>query len=154
MSRFRLTCFGALAAFFTGVLVTPVAGARPSDLPPKVSGVAVSPPPAWFRLRSRDRWLAYSSYCWKTACVDMIPPQLLPDLPRARAKLGERLTIHLAFKPRRLEIARVGDRGAARHWTLPAEQVTAWTIRTRGVLLVYAEGASGSASCAVQLVAA
>ena len=153
MRHSRLTLLAVLAALVGSLLsVVPAATARPPDPPPRVAGTPVSPPPAWFNLRSRDRWFAFSSYCWKTACVDMIPPQMRPEIPRARAALGERLTIHLAFRPTRLQIMRMGTAGVARTWRLPAERVTVWRIRSLGVLVVAAKGPSGSASYAVRLL--
>ena len=153
MTHSRLTLLAVIAVFAGSLLVVvPIATARPPDPPPKVSGTPVSPPPAWFTLRSRDRWFAFSSYCWKTACVDMIPPQMRPDVPRARARLGERLTIQLAFRPTSLEIMRIGASGVVRAWRLPAERVTTWKIGSLDALVVAAKSPSGSASYVVRLV--
>lgn len=72
---------GALMAF---ALLAPLAGyalAAPPGPPPKPAGVPGAPPPAWIDSGTAEKWLAYSTYCWKVACVDYVSPEMRRDLP-------------------------------------------------------------------------
>jgi hypothetical protein len=127
---------------------TAVAQAKPRTPPPNVAGTTGEPPPAWFALGSRSDWLAYSSFCWTTTCVDFLPPARRPDLPTIRARVGQRLGIHLAFVPRSILVRVLGS---SRSYALIAARDTSWRVRGSGVILVEARGAKGSASYAARI---
>src|SRR6266849_6917428 len=73
---------------------------RPGVPPPKGA-----PPPAWIETSAKSAWLAYGSYCWKTACVDMIPPQSRPDLPAFGVKRGGTVRVHLGFTAKSVSVS-------------------------------------------------
>ena len=120
--------------------------AVPPGPPPKVAGVAVSPPPAWAESGTRAVWAAFGSYCWKTACVDMLPPAGRPDLPRLRAPAGSLVRLHLRFVPRR-PVVTVGGRPVA---ATVRSRVVSWRARA-GIADVHVKGRYGSASYLVRL---
>jgi hypothetical protein len=76
--------------------------AAPGEPPPKRP--MAGPPPAWVHTAAGDRWLGYSSYCWKAAhkgvCADYIQvgcagrKRLRHPVP---ARVGELVTVHLGF---------------------------------------------------------
>jgi hypothetical protein len=140
-----------IVALALALIGSHVAAGQPSDPPPKVAGVANPPPPAWVDLGSRDRWLAYSSFCWTTACVDFIPPARRPDLPVLSSTHGSRLRFHLGFLPRSTSLALVDANGTRRRWLLARARTPAWRAVTTGVLILEARSARGSASYAFRL---
>jgi hypothetical protein len=138
------------------VLGVGIARAVPDGPPPKVSGATVVPPPAWFSVGARERWFAYSSYCWTgrtgaAACVDFLPPTRRLDLPRVRAAVGQRLVTHLAFLPTKLSLSLLGKTGVVRTWTLPRARLVSWRIARLGLILIEAKSSRGSASYLVEL---
>lgn len=146
MRRFVLV----LAAVAAAVVVA-TAGAVPPGPPPKVSGAKAAPPPAWVDTGRVQRWLAYSSYCWRTQCVDMILPAGRPDLPIVRVRVGQRLVIHLGFAPRSVIVREVTQAGTGRSWPLAASRTTSWRVRKAAIVLVEAKGAPGSAGYLARL---
>jgi hypothetical protein len=136
----------ALAAL---LIAAPVAATPPTAPPPKVSGAGTAPPPAWVELPGAEsRWLAYGSFCWKTTCVDFLPPQMRPDLPRARVRVGSTVRFHLGFKPSNLRLELVGG---ARTWTLRAARVSSWRVARRGVVSLTARAPGGDASYVIRI---
>jgi hypothetical protein len=139
----RLAILLALPLAFTAV-----AQAEPRTPPPNVAGTTGEPPPAWFALGARSGWLAYSSFCWTTTCVDFLPPARRTDLPQIRANVGQRLGIHLAFVPRSILVRVLVTK---RSYPLVATRDTSWRVRGSGVIVVEARGAKGSASYAARI---
>jgi hypothetical protein len=120
----------------------------PLAKPPRLS--QSGPPPAWIETRVRSRWLRFSSYCWRTVCVDMVPVQARTDLPVLIARAGELLRIHLAFRPREVHLTLY--RGMRfRHYRLPRHRVLSWKARGSGVIVVDARAAPGTASYLIRL---
>jgi hypothetical protein len=114
---------------------------RPASPPPKLGAGTKGPPPAWIESRTRSWWLAYSSYCWKTTCVDFIPPQNRPDLPTIFVRRGSALRLHLGFRPRELSIT-VQSGHNRKQTKLRAEPVARFTPSRSGLLTVFARPAT------------
>lgn len=129
-----------------GLLVGP-----PASPPPEVGGtMAAGPPPAWIEDGVRSRWLAHASYCWKTVCVDMLPPESQPELPRVRVAPGQVLRVHLAFEPARTSVYLLRN---GTSFTLRSTGLRTLSFRARrGILVVGATGSQGSASYVARLV--
>jgi len=140
-----------VTAFMAIVLALGLLVGPPASPPPEVGGmIGVAPPPAWIEYGGRSRWLAYGSYCWRTACVDMLPPQSQPDLPRFKVTPGQTLRVHLAFKP---TMASVQVLRAGRGVKLPSTGRRMLSFRARrGILIVGASGPRGSANYIARLV--
>ncbi len=132
------------------VALAPAVG-PPTAPPPRVDGTSAEPPPAWVEAGTRSRWLAYSSFCWTTACVDFIPPQSRPDLPAVSAKVGTTVRFHLRFMPRTATLALLGPGGPQQQWKLAPGRVIEWRVRRGGVLLLSARASAGSAGYAIRL---
>lgn len=115
--------------------------AQPAPPPPQVEGVSEAPPPAWIETSRGGRWLAYSTFCWTTACVDFVPPSMRDDLPRVVVRRGEVVRFHLGFEPRSLSV-RVGSR----LFRLRPARTSSWRAVSGGLLLLEAEHARGDAS--------
>lgn len=128
----------------------PVAAAPPTGPAPRVSGVSNPPPPAWVAASSGSRWLAYSSFCWTTSCVDFIPPAQRADLPRVRVRLGETITFHVRFAPKSVTVTMLPG---GKPQTLAAARSARWRVRSVGTLVLAAKGPQGSASYVAKLVA-
>jgi hypothetical protein len=79
--------------------------AAPPGSPPRPSGVPGAPPPAWVEAGSKEKWLAYSSYCWTTRCVDYVSPEMRKDLPELAIGRGQPVTVHLGFAPSQLSVS-------------------------------------------------
>ena len=142
-----------LAAAASIVIAGFVAGAavgKPPGPPPRVSGVSSAPPPAWVESTRGARWLAYSSYCWKTTCADFVPPRQRSDLPRVAARVGERLGIHLGFRPTRVTLTLMNG-PKDRVFTVVPLRNTSWRVMGLGTLLVDVASLGGSASYAARL---
>ena len=62
------------------------AGASYQDIelptPRAVGGVSAQPPPAWLVVGGKAYPATQGSYCYGGACVDMVPPQMMPDLSK------------------------------------------------------------------------
>jgi hypothetical protein len=134
-----------LAAHAT-VVALAAGSAMPPGPPPRVGGTMTAPPPAWVEFGRSSRWLAYGSYCWETACVDMIPPDRRADLPLLRARRGQLLRIQLRFAPRSV-VVRVGSAVVKRD----TARTTSWHARRSGLIFVDAKGRGGSASYLARL---
>lgn len=123
-----------------------LASALPPGSPPKMGG---GPPPAWLELPGTDRWLAYSSFCWRTLCADFLPPQMRTDLPRVKVAPGKLVRFHLGFRPSSLSLQRVGT---PRVWKLASARVSSWKVAFRGVYVLNARQPGGSAGYAFRIV--
>ena len=116
--------------------------AVPPGPPPKVGGTSVAPPPAWIEAGKVQKWLAYSSYCWTTACVDFIPPAMRTDVPSLTVRRGRAVTIHFRFLPKNVTV---------RGLVVAPGRIVTWRPRTAGLALVAADAATGDASYLVRI---
>ena len=110
----------------------------PAPRPATSSG----PPPAWIESSSRSTWLAYSGYCWKTACADYLPPASRPDLPTISIVRGTAVRLHFGFRPSKVTITALGARTSTRNF-VPAQIVT-WSPRTAGIFTLSLRSPSGT----------
>jgi hypothetical protein len=95
-------------------------------------------------------WLAFSSFCWKTACVDYLPPQSRTDLPLVRVRRGEPVRVHFAFNPNEVHATTfVGT--TLKHVALRPGRVVSWAPLRGGVVSFDVRAAPGSASYLVRL---
>ena len=130
-----------LVALAAAALLAPAAlgwPGKPAKAPPKPPNPG-APPPAWIESKSKSAWLAYSSYCWKTTCVDMIPPQARPDLPSFAVKRGTTVRVHLAFRAKGVTVSVDKNVVAARIDT--TRRVVSWKASRSGILTVFARTA-------------
>ncbi len=139
-----LVVLAALAVVVPAALAWP---GRPALPPPKPPG-AGAPPPAWIEAQAKSAWLAYGSYCWKTACVDMIPPQSRPDLPAFSVKRGGTIRVHLGFTARSVSVSL--DKRAIRVKLDATKRIASWSATRDGMLTVSAR-AAGDASYVARL---
>lgn len=119
-------------------------GSAPSSPPPTVEGPVEPPPPAWAETESGDTWMAFGSYCWDNGCVDMVPPDQLPDVPQVTVAAGETVIFHLAFNPSEVSLAFFDGRPQV---SLPAEPGISWEVSHTGFVALEArrpEGGSAS----------
>lgn len=131
------------------LVAAPAATSPPASAPPQVSGAGTAPPPAWIELPDTpSRWLAYGSYCWRTGCVDFLPPQMRPDLPRARARVGSTVRFHVGFKPSLLRLELV-DSG--RTYTLRPARSSAWRVARLGTISLRAKGPPGTVTYVLRI---
>lgn len=120
------------------------AAAVPPRDPPVTKGVA-GPPAAWIETAAGRSWLAFSTFCWKTACVDYLPPRSRTDLPLVRVKSATTAVIHFAFAARQVDATTfVGT--TLKHEKLPPGRSVAWRPRWSGVVSFGVRGPAGSAS--------
>jgi hypothetical protein len=99
-------------------------------------------------VQAMSAWLAYGSYCWKTACIDMIPPQSRPDLPAFAVKRGGTVRVHLGFTARSVGVSI--DKRAIRVKLDATKRIASWSATRGGVLTVFARTA-GDASYIARL---
>lgn len=123
--------------------------AGPPSAPPRVAGAA-SPPPAWFEAGSRSVWASFGSYCWSTACVDMIPPERRADLARLPARPGMRVSLRLRFAPKSVRVFHLSGRRRALRAAYRG-RVVPFSAR-EGIVEVEVRGSRGSASYLVRIV--
>jgi hypothetical protein len=97
--RICLVVAALLVAFATQ------AAAKPPGPPPKIADTSSAPPPAWIEAGAVQKWLAYSSYCWKVACVDFVSPSQRKDIPVLTVRRGQPVKIHLGFVPSQLSVS-------------------------------------------------
>lgn len=133
-----LTAFAPVALAWPG---------RPSSPPPK-TGLAGAPPPAWIETKTKSVWLLYGSYCWKTSCVDMIPPETRPGLPVFTVPRGTLMRIHLGFRAKSASIS--VDKKPIRVKLDPTKRIISWPASRGGILMVSAR-AAGDASYVARL---
>ena len=125
----------ALAVAVPAALAWPGRPTKPPPKPPNAGG----PPPAWIETQAKSAWLAYGSYCWKTACVDMIPPQSRPDLPAFGVKGGSTVRVHLGYRATSVTVSL--DRRVVRATLDPTRRVVSWRVVRGGLLTVFARAA-------------
>jgi hypothetical protein len=119
----------------------------PKTSPPTRPGPG-APPPAWIETQARSAWLFYGSYCWKTSCVDMIPPATRPGLPVLTAARGQTVRVHLRFGATSATASLDGHKIPT---TLDAKKRTlSWAAARPGILMVVAR-ADGDASYVARL---
>jgi hypothetical protein len=87
--------------------VLTLAGCTSSPLPPQttafnglelpspqpVGGANVQPSPAWLIVGDKAVPATYGSFCYRTTCVDMMPPHMMPDIATADLSAGEQTVI-------------------------------------------------------------
>lgn len=136
-------------AVVTAALLVALAGhavASPPPPPPKVAGVADAPPPAWIESGAVQKWLAYSSYCWRTACVDFVPPSMRKDIPVLTVKRRRLVKIHLRFTPAELSVSQ-----GTKTTRLAPARVASWRP-SAGLATVFARPrAGGDASYVIRI---
>ena len=120
---------------------------RPSTPPPKPPG-AGAPPPAWIETQTRSSWLAYGSYCWKTSCIDMLPPDSRPGLPAFSIVRGGTVRVHLGFSAKTISVT-VDKRPVSARLD-GTRRVVTWKAARGGILTVSAR-AAGDASYVTRL---
>lgn len=108
------------------------------------------PPPAWVETVTASRWLAFSSYCWKTSCVDMLPPTTRPDLPQITIRPRQILRFHLGFTPQQA-IATVLSGTSSSRFRLPRARTISWQAGKSGILTLELHAAAGSASYTIRV---
>lgn len=125
----------------------------PASDPPTLGGAGEPPPPAWVAASSESVWMAYGSYCWGRACVDMLGPAQRDDLPRLRVQPGEEMTFRLGFDPAALVLSVAAD-GQHEQVSVPARRDVTWQATRGGVVSLFAraDGRGGDASYLVRVV--
>ena len=136
---------GALVTLAVLALASSAVAAPPGK-PPKPAGVPGAPPPAWIDAGAVEKWLAYSSYCWKIACVDYISPEMRKDLPVLTIRRGRSVTLHLGFVPSQLSVSQ-----GAKTRSLPARKTVTWRPAAGVASIFAARKAGGDASYAVRI---
>jgi len=121
---------------------------RPTSRPPKLQ--QAGPPPAWIETHTTSTWLAYSTYCWKTTCVDFIPPASRSGLPVVRIVRGAKVRVHFALQPTEVYVALVQGSGGKRY-KLPNARVVTWQPPASGIADFEIRAAGGSASYVARL---
>ena len=111
-----------------------VAASPPSGTLPQVAGVKDSPPPAWIETSAGPKWLAFSSYCWKSTCADFIPHHC-PDrrIPKLLLRRGELVRFHFQFQPKSVDVT-VGRRKST---PVTPRRIASWQATREGLLSVF-----------------
>ena len=138
----------AVALAFAAVAVAATWPGPPTTKPPKLK--QPGPPAAWIETPIRARWLAYSTYCWKTICVDFLPAASRTDLPVVHGQKNQPVRIHFSFLPRDARVTLISAH-AGKRFTLKAARVVEWKPATSGVAVIEVHAAGGSASYAARL---
>jgi hypothetical protein len=139
-----LVPLATLAIAVPTALAWPGRPATPPPAPPNDG----APPPAWIETQKTSAWLAYGSYCWKTSCVDMIPPNSRPDLPTFSVKRGATVRVHLGFAAKSVSVS-IGTK-AIRARLDRAKRIASWSATRGGIVTVFAR-TGGDASYVVRL---
>jgi hypothetical protein len=125
-------------------VASPSAPRTPAPPPPQPG----APPPAWIESQTRSAWLFFDSYCWKTSCVEMIPPETRPGLPVFTVARGETVRVHLGFVPTSATVSIDNGKIPAR---LDAKKrIVSWAVARAGIVRVAAR-AAGSATYTARL---
>jgi hypothetical protein len=117
-------------------------------MPPPKPPNAGTPPPAWIETQTKSAWLAYGGYCWKTSCVDMLPPDSRPDLPTFGVASGRTVRVHLGFIAKSINVSI--DTRRIRASLDPAKRIVSWRALRGGILTVSGR-AAGDASYVARL---
>jgi hypothetical protein len=133
---------------------TQVTAGGPSEPPPKLD--IDGPPPAWVHTGDDAVWLAYSTYCWKTACADYVETRCGERrIPTVVVQPGETVLFHLDFNPKSVSLVLDGPENhsegvGAAHAPLAAARTVEWKAYRDGpVTLVAIPSGSGDASYVV-----
>lgn len=126
----------------------------PASDPPTVDGAGEQPPSAWVEASPESSWMAYGSYCWGRACVDMVSPQTRDDLPTIEVEQGETVTFHLGFDPAEVTLTLPGSE--KKQMSLPARRDVSWQVSRGGIATLFARPhkQGGDASYSVRVVVA
>jgi len=129
-----------------GALAAPAALAWPG--PPKTSPPtppsAGAPPPAWIETQAKSAWLFWGSYCWKTMCVDMIPPETRPGLPTFTVARGRLVRVHLRFVAKSAMVSI--DKRKVTITFNSRTRIVSWSAARAGILTVSARATARDAS--------
>lgn len=144
-----------LADVFVGedVSTTTIAGG-PTSPPPTVTDAPSPPPPAWIETERGDYWLGFGSYCWGTACVDMVAPscgsKFVPNVPVRR---GEVVRFHIPFPPREVHLGLFADGRDAGGERVEPRRVVSWRVQRGGAVWLSARAKPGAAGADATYVA-
>lgn len=108
------------------------------------------PPPAWVETATTSRWLAFSSYCWNTTCVDMLPPTTRPDLPQITVHRRQLVRFHLGFTPQQATATVLSGSSSSR-FSLPRARTMSSRASKSGILTLELHAAAGSASYTIRV---
>jgi hypothetical protein len=120
----------------------------PPRTPPPVPPLPGAPPPAWIETQTTRAWLFYGSYCWKTKCADLIPPEVRPGLPVFTVARGQTVRVHLPFVATSAT-ASIDRRKVAATFDAKS-RILSWSAARAGILTVAAR-ATGDASYVARL---
>jgi hypothetical protein len=103
----------------------------------------ISPPPAWIETKGANKWLGFSSYCWRSGnsgvCADAIAPRCgLKGIPDVTVSEGETVRAHLGYDVDEASIE--GTR------TELEGRVASWRVDRNGPFLLFTKGKNGDAS--------
>ena len=102
--------------------------------PPPAAGRG-GPPPAWIEATGASHWLAFSGYCWNSACARPRSPSTRTDLPVVRIAPGRTARIHFGFAARSIGVSVLGARGNA---PLRAGRIVSWRVARKGISVISA----------------
>jgi hypothetical protein len=133
------------------VLAAPAALAWPGTptAPPPTPPSSGAPPPAWIETQAKSAWLYYGSYCWKTLCIDLIPPETRPGLPTFAVGRRSTVRVHLRFGAASATVSI--DRRKVSTTFNADKRIVSWSATRAGILTVSARAASGDASYVARL---
>jgi hypothetical protein len=142
VTSIRLAALGLAAP---AALAWPGAPTAAPPTPPS----AGAPRPAWIETQAKSAWLFYGSYCWKTICVDLIPPETRPGLPVFSVARGHTVRVHLRITAKSATVSidrhRVSTNFNAR------TRIVSWPATRAGILTVSTRAAAGDASYVARL---
>jgi hypothetical protein len=137
--------------FATIAVAVPAALAWPGAprTPPPPMPMPGAPPPAWIETQAKSGWLFYGTYCWKTACITLIPPETRPGLPVFAVKRGQVLRVHLGFTATSACVS--VDRRKVSAKLDASRHIVSWSAGRAGILAVSARASAGSPSYVARL---
>jgi hypothetical protein len=144
VKRLAWVVVAALTFAVPAALAWPGAPKAPAPTPPQPG----APPPAWIESQAKSAWLFYGSYCWRTTCADLIPPETRPGLPVFTVARGQTLRVHLGFATRSATVSI--DRGKVTAKLDSTKRVLSWRAGRAGILTIFAR-AAGDASYVARL---
>jgi hypothetical protein len=144
--RLSLVLGAALALAVPAALAWPGPPKTATPTPPLPSG---SPPPAWIETQAKSAWLFWGTYCWKTTCLNLIPPETRPGLPVFTVKRGQPVRVHVGFVATSASVTI--DRRKVRAKLDSSRHIVSWSAGTAGILTVSARAPAGSPSYVARL---
>ena len=147
-SRLSANVVIALAALAFAAPAAPAWPGAPTA-PPPTPPSSGAPPPAWIETQAKSAWLFYGSYCWKTMCVDLIPPDTRPGLPTFTIARGRIVRVHLRLVARSAGVSI--DRRKLSASFNAEKRILSWSATRAGILTVFARAAAGDASYVARL---